>query len=242
MIPFAGRGILLDVEGTTSSVRYVYDVLFPFAADRVSSYLAEHWGEPDLEAACEQIARDAGAASLRAWSGGEREAAQRAVLAEVRRLIKSDSKATGLKALQGILWKEGFESGALRAHVYPDVPPALEQWRRRGLDVRIFSSGSVQAQKLFFRHTQAGDLLGLLRGHYDTSTGPKRDPDSYRAIAADMNLEADEILFASDVAEELDAARSGGMRTVLLERPGNAPAPPAHGHPVIGSFEEVHIE
>lgn len=137
-----------------------------------------------------------------------------------------------------MIWEEGYRSGELRGHVYPDVPGALAAWRAAGVRLRVFSSGSVQAQKLLFGHTEHGDLTPLFEGFHDTTTGPKREPGSYAAIAAAYGLAAGKILFLSDVREELDAAAEAGMRTGLLVRPGNRPAEPG-GHAVYGSFAEL---
>jgi enolase-phosphatase E1 len=245
VIQFTGKAILLDIEGTTSSVSFVYDVMFPYVRRHLDRYLAEHWNDPAMLDARDAIARDAGQPSFADWvapPGLPRDEAlkgQKLVRDEVIRLMDGDVKATGLKQLQGMIWEEGFRSGELRAHVYDDVPPAIEAWRRAGIDVRIYSSGSIQAQKLFFGHTERGDLLPLFGGHYDTTTGPKRAADSYRAIAADMQVDAAEVLFLSDVVSELDAARSAGMQTGLVVRPGNAEPTANHGHPVVSSFADV---
>lgn len=228
------RAILLDIEGTTSSVSFVYDVMFPFVRRELDSYLRDQWNEPALKSACETIAREAGKPSLAASPAD--------VKAEVLRLMDGDVKSTGLKALQGLIWESGFASGELKAHVYDDVPLALAAWNKAGIDVRIYSSGSVQAQKLFFGHTIAGDLLPLFRGHYDTTTGPKKEAASYTAIAAAFALPPPEILFLSDVPAELDAAKQAGLQTGLVLRPGNAAVKPDHGHPELRSFAEVRIE
>ena len=232
MISFRGRGILLDIEGTTSSVSFVYDVMFPFVRRELDRCLAAHWGQPPLAAACRQVARDASQDSRgddRGWVRGE-----------VLRLMDGDVKATGLKQLQGLIWEDGFHSGELKAHLYDDVPPALREWHGRGISLRIYSSGSIQAQKLFFGHTIAGNLLPLLSGHYDTTTGPKKEASSYRTIAADFGLAPAEILFLSDVAAELDAARAAGIQTALVRREGNAPAA-AGQHPELTSFAQIEI-
>jgi len=155
--------------------------------------------------------------------------------------MDGDVKATGLKQLQGLIWEAGFTSGELKAHVYDDVPPALSAWNQAGLDLRVYSSGSVQAQKLFFGHTIAGNLLPLFRGHYDTTTGPKKQSSSYTAIAAAFALPPQEILFLSDVPAELEAAKEAGLQTALVLRPGNAAVKPGHGHQEIGSFAEITI-
>ncbi|MBP90574.1 MAG: acireductone synthase [Planctomycetaceae bacterium] len=241
MLEFSGRAILLDIEGTTSSVRFVYDVMFPFARRELETYLREHWGEDDLADACEQIARDLGHDSLLSWAGDGDGHARQLVQGEVIRLMDGDIKATGLKQLQGLIWRSGFESGEMKAHVYDDVPAALAAWNEAGLDVRIYSSGSIAAQKLFFGHTIAGDLLHQFRGHYDTTTGPKKEAASYEQIASAFGLPADEILFISDVIAELEAARAAGAATALTLRPGNAEVAADHGFDELTSFEQVKL-
>jgi enolase-phosphatase E1 len=244
VIVFGGRGILLDVEGTTSSISFVYDVLFPFARRHVGDFLARRAGDPAVRAVAAQLEAQA--------SGGQAAAdhladlanladpaiATRAALAALQ-LMDRDAKVTPLKELQGMIWKGGFDSGELVAHVFEDVPPALAHWADSGLDVRIYSSGSIDAQRLFFAHTAAGDLTPHLRGHYDTTTGPKREAASYRAIAADMGLEPQEILFVSDVGAELDAAREAGMATALAVRPGNRDPGGRLEHESLTSFADI---
>lgn len=243
MIHFTGRAVLLDIEGTTSSVRYVYDVLFPFARARFDEYLLTHWGEPAVRRTCEFVVRDMPEGAKAEWARvqDDPDAARGLIVAECERLMDGDVKATGLKELQGLVWQDGYDAGLLRSHVYDDVPPALRAWNARGLDVRIYSSGSVAAQRVFFANTDFGDLRPLFRGHYDTTTGPKRSADSYRAIVADIGVPAGEVLFLSDVVAELDAAAEAGLRTGLVVRPGNASAPEGHGHPVVTSFAEVDV-
>ncbi|MEX2027487.1 MAG: acireductone synthase [Pirellulaceae bacterium] len=233
MIHFRGRGILLDIEGTTSSVSFVYDVMFPLVRRELDRYLDAHWGESALAAACRQIALDANQEAR----SGDREW----IRGEVVRLMDGDVKATGLKQLQGLIWEEGFASGELKAHVYDDVPPRLRDWHSRGISLRIYSSGSIQAQKLFFGHTIAGNLLPLLSGHYDTTTGRKKEAASYQKIAADFGLPPSDILFLSDIPAELDAARTAGMQTSLVQRPGNAVVPAGHGHAEISSFAQIEF-
>lgn len=239
MIEFAGKGVLLDIEGTTSAIAYVYDKMFPYARRELDAFLAEHADDDAMAPVKERFALDTGAKSFAEWTA-DAEDPIRLLRDEAVRLMDGDVKATGLKQLQGLIWEAGFKSGELQAHVFPDVAPALSAWREAGLDLRIYSSGSVHAQRLFFGHSEAGDLLPLFSGHYDTTTGPKRDTASYTAIAADWVLPAGEVLFLSDVTEELDAARSAGMATALVRRPGNAeptPSNPPHGE--IASFDEV---
>jgi enolase-phosphatase E1 len=232
-------GILLDIEGTTSSVSFVYDRMFPFVRRELRGFLAAHADREDVGQACEQIARDAGHASFDEWVARQGTPAQELVAAEVLRLMDGDVKATGLKQLQGLIWHDGFLSGELQAHVYDDVLPCLQRWHAAGHDIRIYSSGSVQAQRLFFGHTIVGDLLPYFRGHYDTTRGSKREAASYAVIAADFALPPSDILFLSDLPAELDAARDAGLPTCLVCRPGNASIPDAVPHRRITSFTEL---
>ena len=221
--------ILTDIEGTTTSISFVYDVLFPFAAARLDEYCSKSDPGPELAEALDLLRREHSEEPALPWGNGADYA---------RHLMAEDRKSTGLKMLQGLIWAEGYGSGELRSHVFPDVPPALAAWRAEDVRLRVFSSGSVQAQKLLFSHTEAGDLTSLFEGFHDTTTGPKREAASYAAIAEAFGLPAVEILFLSDVREELDAAAEAGMRTGMVVRPGNRPADPG-GHPVYRSFYEV---
>ncbi|MCF7785030.1 MAG: acireductone synthase [Prosthecobacter sp.] len=227
MITFGGKVILLDIEGTVSPLAFVHDVMFPYARQHAGVHLAKHWGT----AVIAQLARDAGVPSFASPAEAE---------AVVHRLMDEDAKVTGLKQLQGMIWEEGFRNGELRSRIFDDVPIALASWCRQGIEIRIYSSGSVHAQKLFFAHTKRGDLTPHFSGYYDTTTGSKRESASYTAIAADCGLPADQILFVSDLVEELNAARNAGMFTALAVRPGNKPAPP-HDHPAITSFSEIAL-
>jgi enolase-phosphatase E1 len=241
IISFAGRAILLDIEGTTSSVRFVYDVMVPFARQELDGFLRRRWHDPLLQPIKEQFAHDAGAASFAIWIGdlGDGDDPLARLATAAHRLMDGDVKATGLKDLQGLIWEEGYHAGRLRSHVYEDVSPALRAWTARGIDLRIYSSGSVTAQKVFFANTTAGDLLPLFRGHYDTTTGPKRVAESYRRIVADIGISPGEVLFLSDVPAELDAAAKAGLSTGLVLRPGNAPVPADTTHAKITEFGQV---
>ena len=227
MMTFGGKLILLDIEGTVSPLAFVHDVMFPYARQHAGTYLLMHW----KTALISQLARDAGVAAFATPAEAE---------AAVHRLMEADAKVTGLKQLQGMIWEGGFRSGELCSRIFDDVPPALAGWCQKGLDIRIYSSGSVQAQRLFFAHTKRGDLTTHFTGYYDTTTGSKRESASYRTIAADCGLPAEQILFISDVAEELNAAGNAGMFTALAVRPGNKPVP-KHDHPAITSFAEISI-
>jgi enolase-phosphatase E1 len=235
VIVFDGRGILLDVEGTTSSISFVYDVLFAHAKAKVGEFLSARRDDARVLELAAAVTAAAGTPLAPAAIAAD---PTRAALAAID-LINRDVKDTALKELQGMIWRSGFESGELVAHVFDDVPPVLAAWADSGLDVRIYSSGSIEAQQLFFGHTAAGDLRPHLRGHYDTTTGPKREAASYALIAADMGLEPRQILFVSDVGAELDAARAAGMATALAVRPGNRDAGGVFEHEAVASFAEI---
>ena len=236
--------VLLDIEGTTTPVAFVYEVLFPFAWRRMAAYLGQHWNEYDVldiraRFALEHSKEDpspgfdittlAGAAGYAAW------------------LMERDRKSPGLKFLQGLIWNDGYREGALKGDVFPDVPFAIERWHRAGTVVAIYSSGSVLAQRLLFASTQAGDLTDKISGFFDTTVGPKTDPASYTRIAAALDGYPADVTFISDAPAELDAAAQAGCRTILCVRPGNAPADPAPGHsrtgapahPVVHAFDEL---
>ncbi|HEY2381148.1 MAG TPA: acireductone synthase [Terriglobia bacterium] len=220
-------GILLDIEGTTTPISFVYDVLFPFARRRLPACLPQM----DLSDLHDEHLDDVRCGlNPPAWATPP--------VHYVEWLMDQDRKSTALKRIQGEIWREGYEKGELHGEVFPDVPPALERWKNQAVDVRIFSSGSVLAQRLLFSRTQAGDLTRFLNGYFDTTTGPKNEAASYAAIARTFGLNDPEILFISDVTRELDAARLAGMKTRLCVRPGNHPQPP-HNHETITSFEGV---
>ncbi|HBE68322.1 MAG TPA: acireductone synthase [Planctomycetaceae bacterium] len=224
------RGVLLDIEGTTSSISFVHDVMFPYALDHLDAFLNQHFSRDDVAAACQQVAKDAGHASLSEWQLTEPDLTeQQLVSEEIKRLVAADAKATGLKALQGLIWQGGFESGTLKAHIFPDVLPAIHRWKAAGLDVRIYSSGSIAAQKLFFGHLDTSEFapnqLHVLSGHYDTTYGGKKETESYQRIANHWGLSPDQILFISDIADELVAASNAGIQVLASVRPGNKPLP-----------------
>lgn len=236
------EAILLDIEGTTSSISFVHDEMFPFVLERLSDFLDQSFSDDAVQSAAEKIAADAGYASLADWSSKLAQEPRTLVHAEVERLMSQDAKATGLKALQGIIWKDGFESGKLKAHIYADVIPTIRQWIAQGIDVRIYSSGSIAAQKLFFGHLAGeGDCLDLFSGHYDTTSGGKKEADSYRTIAADWQVSPQSILFISDVPEELTAAEEAGFQVLLSVRPGNKPVEESCTFKRIESFEEIQL-
>jgi len=209
------RGILLDIEGTTTPMAFVYDVLFPYARRHVAAYvrsgeLSDLRSEHDADRRAGNHPPD--------WSTDP--------VPYIHWLMDQDRKSTALKRIQGEIWLAGFQSGELHGEVFADVPRAMENWKAKGIDIRIFSSGSILAQRLLFSTTSSGDLTRYLSGYFDTTTGPKNDPASYTTIANAFGLPASEILFVSDVTRELDAAREAGMQTRLCIRPGNHAQPP----------------
>lgn len=237
--------LLLDIEGTTSSVDFVYKTLFPFAAERVEKFLREHATEPGIRALVDELRREHAAdlanhPALGPWLHASAQEEISTAAKYVRHLIAVDRKLTPLKTLQGVIWEEGFRSGALKGHVYEDVPRAFSKWKREGERIAIFSSGSVLAQKLLFGHSIAGDLTLYIDDYFDTTTGPKREAASYVAIAKSLGTTPGEVLFFSDVTAELDAARSAGMNTVLLVRPGAA-RPAETTHAMVESFDDLAV-
>jgi enolase-phosphatase E1 len=239
MITAPFRAVLLDVEGTTTPIEFVTGTLFPFARARLPTFLGQHATDPDvardLERLRQEHMQEGGGALPPAWREGDRLGSATAYLLW---LMDRDRKSTALKSLQGRVWEAGFRAGTLVGPVYADVAPALARWSATGREVCIFSSGSVLAQRLLFGHSTAGDLTRHLAAFFDTATGPKREPESYRRIAAMRERAPAEWLFLSDVSEELDAAREAGMQTALVVRPGGK-EPSRALHPIIRSFDAL---
>lgn len=238
------RGVLLDIEGTTTPLSFVHEVLFPYSRSRVKDFLIAHRDSPETETDLATLRKEHAAdvdQDLKPpeLTGGPPDTGIVSFVAYVHWLIDRDRKSTGLKSLQGRIWREGYLDGTLKSSVFTDVAPALKRWCSAGLRICIFSSGSVLAQKLLFAHSDSGDLTGLIDHYFDTTCGPKIAIESYRRIAAALDLPPEEILFISDVVAELDAASAAGMRTLLCVRPGNQPQPPSARHPIIQGFDEI---
>jgi enolase-phosphatase E1 len=217
--------ILTDIEGTTSSIAFVHEVLFPYSRARLADYVARHAADPAVAAILDQVRAEAGVpldlegctALLGQWHDADR-------------------KIAPLKSLQGLIWAEGYAAGTLQGHVYADAVEGLRRWHARGIVLHVYSSGSVAAQKLIFGHTAFGDLTPLFSGFFDTAVGGKKEAASYAAIARAIGVAPADILFLSDVEAELDAAAAAGLAVTLLARDG---APPASAYPVAASFDEV---
>ena len=225
--------ILLDIEGTTTPIAFVTGTLVPYARTHLAVYLEQQGGTLECRREVSRLQAEydvdrARGEDVPAWSPH----------AYLTWLMDHDRKSPALKELQGRVWEEGYRNGTLVGQVFDDVPRALARWRDAGVAVGIFSSGSVRAQQWLFRRSTAGDLTPFLSWHFDTGVGAKQEPASYTRIAEDVNMAAGEILFVSDVAGELDAARAAGLRTVMALRPGNAPQP-AHRHQTVTTFDEL---
>jgi enolase-phosphatase E1 len=229
------RLFLLDVEGTIAPISLVSEQLFPYARAHFPRFLQEHAGETgvvnDLTLLAEESAAETDASCPRFTTPEYWDEAVPYLLW----LMDRDRKSTALKSLQGRIWKGGFENGDLKGTLFPDVPAALERWSANG-SVAIYSSGSVAAQLLLFRHSTFGDLTHLISGYFDTRTGPKTTAASYRSIATAMDVDPREVLFFSDVVHEVDPAREAGCHTRLVVRDGNASIEDAHGHRRIKSL------
>jgi enolase-phosphatase E1 len=236
------RVILLDIEGTTTPVDFVYRTLFGFAKENLSAFLHRSSNEPEVRACVD---------GLRAQHTTDRQASQNPpewptgpgaeIDSAVRYglwLMERDSKTGPLKALQGLIWQEGYRSGKLRGEVFADVPRAFNRWRRQGKGISIYSSGSTLAQQMLFRSTSFGDLTASIKSFFDTQVGSKTSTESYKKIAIASGYPENQFLFFSDTVEELDAARSAGMQTVLVVRSSGADVPTA-GHAAIKSFDEL---
>lgn len=230
------RAIVTDIEGTTSSIAFVHDVLFPYAREALPAYVRENADDHDVRVQLDAAAAEAGVEAT------DTEAIVAALLA----WIEEDRKVTPLKALQGLVWEAGYETGAYRGHVHPDAVEALRRWHAAGLSLYVYSSGSVHAQQLLFAHTEHGDLTPLFAGHFDTTTGPKREAASYHAIAEAVGHPPEQTLFLSDVREELDAAAEAGLQTIWVIRPEDGTVPPedpaASPHPIVAKLTDIALD
>ncbi|MBP2196612.1 acireductone synthase [Pantoea cypripedii] len=223
------RAIVTDIEGTTSDIRFVHNVLFPYARQHLATFVREHQAEQAVTAALEAVRQESGAP----------EATLDEVIATLISYIDLDRKSPGLKALQGMIWRDGYVEGQFTGHLYPDVLPAFERWRQQGKALYVYSSGSVAAQKLLFGYSDEGDLTSLFSGYFDTGVGAKRESQSYRNIAQQIGHDASELLFLSDIHQELDAAAEAGWRTLQLIR-GEADSESRHRQ--VNDFSQINPE
>lgn len=226
------QAILTDIEGTTSSISFVKDVLFPYARRAMPDFIHEHGNHPQVRHWLNQVGDELGD-----------DHNDEHIIAALQTWIDEDRKHTALKALQGMIWEDGYRTADFTAHIYPDAASRLREWHAAGIPIYVYSSGSVPAQKLFFAHSDAGDLSGLVSDWFDTEIGGKRESNSYRRIAERIGIAPGEILFLSDVIEELDAATRAGMKTALLDRAEDYPTPrtaqEVGHHPRVQAFNEI---
>jgi enolase-phosphatase E1 len=222
------KTIVTDIEGTTSSLSFVKDVLFPYSREHMAQFVRAHAQTPAVQKEIEEVRRLNG----KNLSVDE-------VIEQLRRWIKEDKKITPLKSLQGMIWEDGYRKGDFKGHMYEDAVRQLKQWKSAGIALYVFSSGSVQAQKLLFAHTEYGDLTPLFSGYFDTNIGNKREADSYRWIVESIGTVPQNVLFLSDIKEELDAARAAGMQTMWLVREGAIDSKAAH--PQTRNFDQIKL-
>jgi enolase-phosphatase E1 len=225
------RYILTDIEGTTTSTSFVYETLFPYFKRHIAAFLETSASRPEVAAqlqAVQQTVTEEGGPTL-----SENELADQLIA-----WTDADRKHPALKLLQGILWRDAYLNGEITGHIYPDVPPALEYWKIEGIQIGVYSSGSVEAQHLLFGHSDFGDLRPFFAHHFDTGVGNKREADAYRAIVKILQVPTDEILFLSDVEAELDAALAAGLQTVQIVRPGTLAS---EKHDTAADFAHINL-
>lgn len=221
------KAILTDIEGTTTSLSFVKDVLFPYADQYMHEFVVAHRTDPAVAKLVDDVRMEVGKPNLSLLEA----------IAQLRQWIAEDKKITPLKAIQGLMWEEGYRKGAFTGHVYEDAVRNLRLWHQQGLSLFVYSSGSVHAQKLLFGYSDAGDMTPLFSGYFDTHIGHKREAQAYQRIVVEVGLPADNILFLSDIREELDAARQAGLKTCCLVRENQ----PTDGlqHPWVTSFDTI---
>ena len=225
------KAVITDIEGTTSSISFVHDVLFPYAKKNMAGFITQLAKSPEVARELDAVRReiDQPAADLST------------IISTLEQWIADDRKITPLKTLQGYIWKQGFASGEFKSHMYSDAVDGLRAWNEQGIVLAVYSSGSVGAQKLLFGYSEYGDLTPLISHYFDTSVGAKQQPGAYQAIAENLHeqhgLVASELLFLSDVEAELDAAMSAGLKTGWLIR-NNQPETGGE-HRRFSSFDEV---
>ena len=222
------RAIVTDIEGTTSSLSFVKEVLFPYARQRMQAFVHTQAAQPAVRSQLLAVSEAVG-----------RPLSEDEAITQLVRWIDEDKKITPLKALQGMIWETGYRHGDFQGHVYDDAVLGLREWKERGLALYVYSSGSVYAQKLLFGFSTHGDLTPLFSGYYDTTIGTKREATAYRNISQDIGIAPGEILFLSDIREELDAAQTAGLQTYWLVRDGALPVNPSH--PVARNFAELAV-
>ncbi len=222
------KAIVTDIEGTTSDIRFVHQVLFPYARERIADFVRATAQDAEVMVLLNEVRTEM----------DQPKASLDEVIAELLRWINEDRKATPLKALQGMIWRHGYVNGDFKGHVYEDAVNGLQAWHQAGIRLYVYSSGSVAAQKLLFGYSEAGDLTPLFSGYFDTNIGAKRDVAAYQTIVQELALPAEHILFLSDIHQELDAAEAAGIRTCQLIR--GEPDPDSH-HRQVSRFDDISL-
>lgn len=222
------KAIITDIEGTTSSISFVKDVLFPYARTNMAEFVRNEESNLEVQKLLQEVCKEVG-----------RNLSQDEIIAQLVVWMDTDQKITPLKSLQGLIWAYGYYAGKLKGHIYPDVIPQLQHWQAQGLQLYVYSSGSIFAQKLLFGHTEAGDITHLFAGYFDTHIGNKKESASYTNIAASIGLPAAELLFLSDITEELDAAKIAGFHVCCLCREALLNDT---SHMQVHSFEQIALQ
>lgn len=231
------QAIITDIEGTTSSISFVKDILFPYAQKNLASFIEQHQDNTEVRI---QLSAVAETCNIPAQNTNQ-------IIQQLLNWIKDDVKATPLKNLQGMIWKEGYQNGDYKAHMYSDAVDLLKEWNKKELPLYVYSSGSVLAQKLFFSHSSAGDILPLFTGHFDTNIGAKQETLSYLNIQNALGIDAANLLFLSDISQELDAAKQAGFQTchVIRDEPttkqNTMSCDSAPTHPKVHSFQQITL-
>ena len=222
------KAIVTDIEGTTSSLSFVKDILFPYARAQLAEYVHAHIQDEAIQLIQADSSKEVG-----------QDLSIEQLIIQLIQWIDEDKKVTPLKSLQGLIWEAGYQKSDFKGHVYQDAVDNLQLWKSKGLSLYIYSSGSVYAQKLLFGHTEYGDLNPLFSGYFDTHIGGKRESSSYAKITEEIGLPAEQLLFLSDIKEELDAAKAVGMQTIWLTREGVTDLDAEHQQ--VLSFDAIKI-
>ncbi|ARA75312.1 haloacid dehalogenase [Pectobacterium brasiliense] len=222
------KAIVTDIEGTTSDIRFVHSVLFPYARERLADTVRLHGSDPEIAQALDALRQEL----------GQPDADSETLIAALNQFMDEDRKSTALKQLQGIIWRTGYRNGDFQGHLYPEVATQLAAWQQQGLRLYVYSSGSVEAQQLLFGYSNAGDLRPLFSDYFDTRVGAKRETDSYRTIAQAIGLPAEQLLFLSDIRQELDAAQEAGWHTCQLIRDD---ADSVSRHRQVARFDQIDL-
>lgn len=229
------KAVLLDIEGTTSPIDFVHNTLFPYSRARVAGYVQEHFSELRYEMTLLAVEAD----QDMDYTGTFKSDSANSAADYLKFLIDNDRKSTPLKSIQGKIWEAGYQSGELVSKLYKDVSFAFRRWKEDSILIAIYSSGSIIAQQMLFKYSDQGDMASFITAFFDTETGNKLDKDSYIKIASELNLDASDMVFISDISAELDAASAAGMTSVLSIRPGNKPIENISNYREINTLDQI---